>query len=258
MTDYSDQESRISAYLDGEMDDAATAAFEADLESDPALAAALERHMSNDQLLRSAFDGPMQESTDNALLERMGLAPQKSGAIIDFAAAAEKREAAKTAKAANDDSPPWHRWRWPALGTIVAALVFAFTLQTGKAPDGEDAFQMALEKNGSSQMARMGGGETLTPLLTFKASDGRYCREYSRGGGKVSGTGVACRGNDGWTNEAFAKVNTKLSDGKQIETASGSDPAALEEAYTRLDASDPIQSREEKNLISNGWNDFSK
>ncbi|MFO1049673.1 MAG: RT0821/Lpp0805 family surface protein, partial [Geminicoccaceae bacterium] len=47
-----------------------------------------------------------------------------------------------------------------------------------------------------------GSGGSVTPLRTFRAADGRYCREYEQllamPGGNERRTGVACREAQGW------------------------------------------------------------
>jgi hypothetical protein len=238
-------EERIAAFLDGQMSDADMAAFEADMDADPILADAVARYGANDDMLRAAYDAPMQQGVDEALLARMGLNEQPTAQIIDLASVRKAKMAA-----ANDATPSgWQRWRWPALGAVAAAVVAIVMTQTGPATSSDPQFAQAMEATPSGQIAKLAGGETVQPLLTFKAGDGRYCREFSRSGT----TGIACRGRDGWNIEAKAKGETELGNSGQIETAAGADDAALANAYARLKASDPLDSQAEKVLIAKGW-----
>ncbi|MEQ1716796.1 MAG: hypothetical protein ABL907_12555, partial [Hyphomicrobium sp.] len=99
-----DRSEIILAYLDGTLEGTALVAFEAELEQDKALAGEVARFIANEDLLRAAFDAPMQEPVDTALLERMGLGIADK-AVADIPALA--------LLAANDNPPSWRRWQWP-------------------------------------------------------------------------------------------------------------------------------------------------
>jgi len=242
------REERIAAFLDGALDDAEQAAFEAELESDPQLAADVERMIGNDTLLRDAFAGPIEEGVDDALLARMGLANEPDAKVVDLA---ERRTAAPVA--ANDNPPFWQRWQVPLGGAIAAALALTLILtnQEGAAPGA--GFDAALDGTPSGQIASLEGGQELKPLLTFEAGDGRFCREFSIGKGQAGGTGIACRTGGSWQVEALDKGATELADSAEIAMASGEDGAGLDAAYARLKAGDPMDLEREKHVISGGW-----
>ncbi|MEZ5743176.1 MAG: hypothetical protein R3D89_05460 [Sphingomonadaceae bacterium] len=234
MTGPDNHEERIAAFLDGALDDAELAAFKAELERDPALAAEVERMMGNDALLREAFAGPVEQGVDDALLARMGLAEE------DHPAAP---------LAANDNPPFWRRWQVPLGGAIAAALALTliFTTQQGA------GFDAALDGTPSGQIAALDGGQELKPLLTFRAGDGRFCREFSIGKDDAGGTGIACRSGNSWQVEALDKGATELARGSEIALASGEDGAGLDAAYERLQAGDPLGAERESALISGDW-----
>ena len=248
MTGPQSREERIAAFLDGALDDAEQAAFEAELERDPALAAEVERMMGNDALLRDAFSGPIEEGVDNALLARMGLAKGAPAKVADL----DERRASPSV-AANDNPPFWRRWQVPLGGAIAAALALALFLtnQQGAAPGAD--FNAALDGTPSGQVAALDGGQKLKPLLTFQAGDGRFCREFSIGMGDAGGTGIACRSDNGWQVEALDKGATELAEGSEIALASGEDGAGLDAAYARLKAGDPLAAEHETALISSDW-----
>lgn len=232
-----DRDQWISAYLDGALDQAGMAAFEAALETDPALAADMARLVENDSLLRAAFDPPMQTEPDDALLARMGLTEPLSPAPV----------------AANDNPPFWRGWRLTAASAMAAALALAVTLSL----PGDQApmpFGRALDATASGEVAVLEGGAELTPLLTFAAADGRFCREFSLGGATSSGNGIACRQGPGsWQVEALDPAAARLADSTQIVLASGASSGALEAAYDRLNAGDPLTREREQSLISSDW-----
>jgi hypothetical protein len=245
MTEPASPDERIVAFLDGALDDDAQAAFEAELASNSALAAEVERMLANDSLLREAFDGPMAEGADDALLARMGLA-QPAAPVIDL----DSRRPAEP-KGANDNTSGWSRWRLPLSGGIVAALALMVTFGLG---DGDgSSFDAALDTTPSGQIAALADGSTLTPVLSFRAGDGRFCREFSLGSGAAGGSGVACRGDGGWKIEALDQGATQLARSDEIQVAGGADASDLDAAYDRLAAGDPLTGEVEQALITSHW-----
>ncbi len=240
MTDPSEM---IAAYLDGTMEGAALAAFEAELEQDETLAEEVARFAANDDLLRAAFDAPMQESVDAAMLERMGLGSVK----------ADDQSLPSTPLAANDNPPFWKRWQWPVGGAIAASIALIAVLQSGQVPRGESEFATALDSAPSATVVQLASGSSITPRLTFTASDGRYCREYLQTGEAGSETGIACRGDGGWQIEATTRGGEALPGSGGIVAASGENPVGLDAAYARLGASDPLNAETERSLIKRKW-----
>lgn len=235
MTERTEIERRIAAYLDGAMPEAEMEAFEHDMEHDPALAEAVERFASNDDLLREAMGLAADPAADAEFAVRMGLLPEGSPAI-----------------AANDNPPFWKSWRLQTGGAIAAALALAltFTMQSRgtMSPLGE-----ALDSTASGQIAALVGGAELQPVLTFQAGDGRYCREFTLADGAGERSGLACRARDDWVVEAWGDGAAQLPDPDEIALASGAEEQTLDEAYLRLDASDPLQAGQEQALIAQGW-----
>lgn len=236
-----DRSEIILAYLDGTLEGTALAAFEAELAQDKALTGEVARFIANEDLLRAAFDAPMQEPVDAALLERMGLGK------------ADEPVAAPALLAANDNPPSWRRWQWPLSGAIAASLALFAVLQTGPGPRSQSEFAAALESAPSSTSVRLANGGTLTPRLTFTASDGRFCREYLQTAETGSETGIACHRDGNWQIEATTRGGEQLQGSSEIATASGEIPTGLEAAYARLGASDPLNAQAERALIARNW-----
>lgn len=246
MTEPMNRHEKIAAYLDGQMDDAAMLVFEAEMERDQTLAEEVARFADNDVLLRDAFAEPLMQGVDDALKARMGLDPsQENVAALDPIPGARK--------ATNENEPMFKRWRWPIGGAIAAALTLAISTQFNGSPQEDRQFADAMETLPSRAVAQLSDGRKIMPVLSFQAGDGRYCREYVRSGGADAGSGIACRGEGGWSIEGHAKGPVKMADGGRIETAAGADPTALDSDYSRLQASDPLNSELEKRLITNGW-----
>jgi len=261
---------RIGRYIDGEMDAAERAAFEAALAQDPALTERVARLTDQDARLRAAFELPV----DEALLARLGLAdgqgpaagvappaPMPPAEVIDFADA-KARRAAALAEAARAEGkvagrPVSPRWRWAAGAAMAAVVALAVALPLwprGEAdPAASAAFQIAMDSAPSRTSRALESGAIVVPQLSFADQAGRYCREYALGGSQA-GRGIACRAADGrWAIEAQVEGGAEPAPSGGIRTAAGDDTAALDAAYARLGASDPFDAARENALIANQW-----
>ncbi len=240
MTDHTD---RITAFLDGQMNDEDARSFEDAMEQDPDLAKEVARLAGNDQLLRTAFDAPMHATVDDALLARMGLGEPKGADVIPFPAT----------RAANDNSNSWRKWQWPLGGAIAASLALMLVTQVGQGPASQEALSIALDATPSSSTVRMADGRSITPKISFASADGRFCREFLQTSAEKSETGIACRSDGRWSIEALAKGGAALPGSEEIVTASGEDTSKLDAAYQRLGASDPFDAAKERALIAKRW-----
>jgi hypothetical protein len=244
---------RIAAYIDGELPPAERSTFEAEMAADPALAAEVARWRGNDTALQSAFGSA--DAIDDALLARLGLNEAK---VVSLDAARAARAAA-TASAAG----PARRWPWPAAGALAAGLAVLLVFgnpQTPQVPQGPDSsllFQAALQDLPSAATASLDGGATVSPRLSFVAGDGRFCREFALAGPRGPQAGIACRTGSRWQVEALVSAATP-GQNPGLTTAAGADTAALDAAYKRLQASDPLNADAESQAISARWEKSAK
>jgi hypothetical protein len=233
-----DRDERVAAWLDGTMSEDECMLFEAELERDPALAAQVAAWQDNDALLRAAYDAPMTQAVDEALLARMGLAEKPAPPV------------------AANDNPLWRRWMFPAGGAVAAglALVFLFGANPRAGQSGsETQFAAAMEELPSRAVRVMAGGGKVSPVLSFAAADGRFCREFAVSGGAQPGGGIACKDGAEWKVEARSASGAPATDPGRIATAGGPDDQELAAAYARLGASDPLSVDAEGRLIASGW-----
>ncbi len=96
-----------------------------------------------------------------------------------------------------------------AVGAVAGALIGGYAggqLDKADRERAERTAQMALEGTKTGQMAQWnnpdtGNRGTITPIRTFQAQGGQYCREYTQviyvGGKKQEAYGTACRQPDG-------------------------------------------------------------
>lgn len=237
------REELLSAYIDGELSESEAAAFADMLEHDPSLAAELERLQESDRLLIAALDDGIDGASDEAALRRFGLSEGEVVKVLP--------------RPANENAPVWRRWALPAGGAIAAALAL---ILVRPAPVGDPlqapTVQRALDSTASLQMASLEGGASLIPRLSFRAADGRYCREFRFQEAKATNAidAVACRGDDGWAVEAKATAAaTDILDRGSIELAGAVEHPQLDAAFDRLGGGDPLGPNEEKRLIAHHW-----
>ncbi len=245
---------RVSAYLGGTMSRQEAALFEIEMKGNPELATIVERWQANDARLQQAFDAPDASSISEDLLGRLGLA--ETGVADNVVTLDSFRE--KRNRAQNDNNVT-SKWRWPMLGAIAASVVVAITAgglmmqQTGGIAD-QAAFQTAMNRSQSGVAVALSDAETLTPILSFQAGDGRLCREFAIAGHAAGNQGIACKAGNQWAVEALVKGAATLPSNGEIHTAGGEDGTALDAIYSRLDAGDPFDGEKEKSFITNGWN----
>lgn len=243
---------RVSAYLSGEMMQHEAAAFEGELKRNSELAAIVERWRGNDAVLKQAFVMPEASDISDALLARLGLAE------IDPSNNVVALDGFRRQRAPQNDNSASSSWRWPLVGSIAASLVVAvavgsFWLAKPSGIAGEAAFQAAMNGSASGVAVALNDTQTLTPILSFEAKDGRFCREFAVEGHAAGNQGIACKSGIQWTIEALVNGGKALPSNDNIRTATGNDASTLDAVYSRLGAGDPMDRIQEKSTISDGW-----
>lgn len=209
-------------------------AFAAELAADPALAAKAEAWRANDHHMAVALNAAARP-IDDALLQRLGLGMAATPVV------------AAPVEAANDN-PRRPMLRWFAAGSALAASLAAAVVLNMSAPGPADPLSDALERTASLAPSKLADGRTITPMLTLRAADGRWCREFR----EDAQTGLACRKDGRWSLEAHVQGG-EAADPGEIAVASGAVGAALDEAYGKLKPSDPLSAPEEARLLANHW-----
>ncbi|MBL8649886.1 MAG: anti-sigma factor [Sphingopyxis sp.] len=227
----------IAAFVDGELDDLTARRIEREAATDPALAAEIARYRALTARLQRHYGPVVDETIPDDFLKLLGRADADAPAVDTSLAA---RRDAKRARFA-----PMH---W---GAIAAALVLGLTLGTRPwqgQPDiassgGTLIAAGGLETALDTQLASNQGADAPVRIgLSFRDTQGRYCRSFSS-----SGTdGIGCRNGADWQIERTLP-GAKASDYRQA--ASGE----LAAAAAAMMAGDPLDEAAERDARDAGW-----
>jgi hypothetical protein len=263
---------RLSAYLDDALSPSERAALERELAADSGARERLESLRRADALARRAFDAPLDEPLPErfrAVLEGRTADPTRAEVVaLDPVRAAQQRGRASVGAGVPSGPSTRARRRWRQAPVALAAGlagVAAFALGWLAAPGdaGREAAGFAttfvpgqpvfatLESTPSG--ARVMDG-AVRPVLTFRAADGRYCREFEMARNGAGAVGVACRSAGGWELEALLRADVGASDtAGGYAPASGHAAAALDAVLDRLGAGTALGADEEDRARAAGW-----
>jgi uncharacterized membrane protein (UPF0136 family) len=259
----------LSAYLDGELPPDLEALLEKRLETDPLLALRLEQLSQADAALRDAYHPISAEPLPRAVLDR--ILAHADRPVVDAEQGASKSTNVVDLGAHRPARVP-RDFAWTSalaasvmlvigglIGYIVASQISSpeggLLASTGGVARGSDLHD-ALEMAPSGSTRDIAAGLRVTPVLTFAARDGGYCRQLAIAGSEGSAAVLACRHDDGWRVEALGFAETPaLAAGAQggpfrpASEASSAIDAAIDERI----AGDPLDSASESALIERGW-----
>lgn len=241
----------LVAYVDDELDPAQRALVNAVLASSPALRRRADEMRLSRELLQEAF--PLQaEASPSAPIET----------------AANRLAEACAQRASPPRVPSSKRWKYAIAAGIVLSVALPATYlawRTGSDPGpvtaltqiGPDTpLHAVLESRPSADVFNVPAeGAAIRAILTFRAKDGRFCREFEilASGGEGS-TGIACREDGEWRAEVLIGAAAAPSPNSNYYTpASGSEEQAVTEVVDRLIQGDPLSAGEEARLLANGW-----
>jgi hypothetical protein len=243
MNDFSDDD--LSAYLDGEAAPALRAALDGASVADPALAARLSRMRSNDRRLSAAIDaelGPMPDALLHALREPPPRPATARRSMLGVRIGA--------------------RWALP----LAAAVLIGFVMgQALVRPRGEAVLVASNAagvvaapdlarslSNARSGVALPGGAGAVRVALSFRSSDGRFCRQFGLRAAGAASTGVACRDTAGWRIEAWS-ADRLADNAASLTAAGGPDDPVIAAALTRLGVADVLDQAGESAEIAATW-----
>ncbi|MDT8759626.1 hypothetical protein MZO42_13050 [Sphingomonas psychrotolerans] len=228
----------LMAYVDGELDLLAAKRVERAAEADPTLAEEIARQRRLRARLRSAFDSVESAPPPDALVAML----RAPGNVTDIAAARAKRKRTL---------PRW----LPAGGAVAAALALGLVIGRGLPQSGEpfamrDGALVARGETAKALDTRLAAaqpaGKDIRIIVTFRRSDGDYCRAFETG----TQAAIACRGDRRWQIQSLRAASGSA--GTQYRQA-GSESAALMAEAQDMMAGDPLDATGERAAIAAGW-----
>jgi hypothetical protein len=240
----------LVAYIDDELHAAQRAMVNATLERDAALRRRAEEMRLSRELLREAF--PLQS-------------PETVPVRLD--AAAERLAAVCTRQFRSARHPFSLRPKYAvaaAVAVFAVAAVAYFAWQPVKRTP-QKVTQLAqiepgnplhtlLESTPSAQLVEVPeDGATLIAILTFRANDGRFCREFEILASARSSTGIACREKGQWLTEVRSSTVAALASSNYYTPAAGSDDPAIAAVVDKLMQGEPLGVEEEAQVLAAHW-----
>lgn len=250
-------DTRLSAYLDGELNETDCEAVEALIASDPQTAARLEALATARADFETAshdiYEIPMSASLTD-MLERLkaGRNDKTDDTIVAFpvwqrAAGFVRQHRAIAASVAVATGAMTLQTALPAQMASVEGLPVNSTLQADR------GVGRVFEAGTSGESIDVAGGMTVTPRFTF-ASGNSFCRVADTASNETTARLVACREETGW-HVAIASFSAPASGAEDApyRTASQAGAESVEAFLDSAMTNPPIGANEEAALIENGW-----
>lgn len=240
----------LMAYADGELDAKTRSEIAAAIEKDPSLARRVEQHRA----LRARVSGAFEKVLDQSVPERLAeiarggaAAPSASnrGKVLQF-----------PTRGARAPSTPWRAREWIAMAASLVLGIF-LSWRFFSPPDAEfiiagkealvagGVLAQALETQLASQQR---GEEPVLIGLTFKASDGNFCRSFVLRASRT--TGLACRDGREW--QVTATDSSAPAQGDLRQAGSSLTPAILRAIEARGDGV-ALDVEAEQSAQAAGW-----
>ncbi|WP_449466768.1 anti-sigma factor family protein [Stenotrophomonas humi] len=220
-------EERLMAWLDGELDDAAAAEVERAVAADPVLSERVRHERLFREQLGAAFAPVLDEPVPERLLATLGMAedattarPTTDAVVVPL----RPRSAARQGRG----------WRWPEWTALAASVLLGvlfgsqFMRPAGQGPVGvQDGALIAgaplesLLNTGLAADAK--AGDTLAVGLSFRDTEGDYCRTFTVQQGHTLG-GLACRNGGQWRVVALGEAHRQ---GSELRQAASDLPASV-------------------------------
>lgn len=224
----------VHAYVDGEMEDAARAAFEARLKQDRPLQDALYRERLLREMLSGAYAPVLDEPVPDRLTALLTKKPQAE--VVLLADIRTKR------------SLGWAQWGGMA-ASLMLGILLGYKLLPGGAAQMADGSVLAQALDQQLSGQPVGG---ITPGLSFVAKGGAYCRSFTSTGAQAS-AGLACRDGQQWRLRQLEPLSPAEAASGAYRTAATALPPALLQSIDALRDGDALDAEAERQARARGW-----
>ena len=224
-----DDENSVMAFVDGELDDAARAAFEARLRDDASLRQRVEREQRLREMLGATYAPVLEEPVPAAV--SAALRPK----VVALDKARERR-----------------RWTWAHWGGMAASIALGLVIGRQMVLPVESAGGTNLQASGvlAQALDTKLSGEQLGGValgLSFAAKGGGYCRSFTMQGS----AGLACKEGAGWQLRQLSPIGPQGS--AEFRTAATALPPALLAAVDEMREGDVLDAKGEAQALARGW-----
>lgn len=227
----------LLAYVDGELEAAASAAIERAASTDATLAAEIERHRTLRSQLRASYASVLDEPVPERLQALLRPAASTSN-VIDLAGRAAPPKSVR-------------QWRLPLWTSLAASVVFGIFIGQliANVSGPQDVIATRSLNAALSSQASGVTKSAVTIGLSYESKQGEYCRTFAINDAQPS-AGFACRVNEAWQIRMLMPV-AEISD--NFRTASSAMPAALITAIDEHKKGDALDPETESALIESNW-----
>ncbi len=266
MTKLSDE--TLLAYADGALDASEAAEVARHLTEDEEARERLRQLEAGGRLASAAFAEDLNEPVPDHLVDLL-LGDEEKG---EAAAGGSAEDADRDGKVLTFPprrarQPAARPWALPLAASVALAIglaggIFGERITGGGGTQGtaglfaagpvpaESTLHGALQSKASYEELAL-GEERVTPLLSFRDRQGRYCREYQAVAGAEAVGGIACLEGETWL--ATAVVAFPNQAGGDITTASGPAADLLSKVLEQEIDGAPLDPQEENAAIEAGW-----
>jgi hypothetical protein len=223
----------LSQHLDQELDDDTTFRLEQRLSAEPDLQDALNRLGNLDNRLRQAYAG-----TDKAPKHILDMLRPTPANVVAFP---QRRRPA---------------WQYAVAASLIAAAGLVLAPQWQAPATTAPSLASVLETTPSMAdgWKALADGREMRPVLSFKAVDGTWCREYLVALEGAAEHGVACRDDGRWNTRVLAPTSIP-GDASDFRPAGAGDSDVVTNYLAEKAEGIALNAAAEKSIISSNWSE---
>ena len=245
---------RLSALLDDALSADEARRLRERIARDPALKARMDALARADAAVRSAYSGILDEPLPARVLELLEPTARARADVVELPVRGRKSRFLSLPLAAAAGIAL-------AVGLSLGVLIgprapgpdpLALAAVAGEVAPGTDLYAV-LQSAPSAASRTLAADISATPRLTFRTTDGGYCRYVDLTNARGTTQTLACRRDGGWRVEVASFMPAAEAEaGRLYRPASGpSEP--IDTAIDALIEGSPLAAAEERELIERGW-----